>query len=247
MKLANRTCVFAGATGNIGRGAVRQMAEAGMNVVMVTHNPDTAKSLIEEMSGLPGTVTAMSNSNSDAAVFAAVAEKFGSVDVIINTTGGLDKAQSLESITAEDLDKKLHHQITSVFGFVQAALPYLRKSSAARIILCSTIGALDGFDGENLVDSIARGGVSSMTYGLARMLMADGITVNCIARSGMIDDHPAHRPNDYSVSQIADRLPMGRPGSSEEFGALVTYIASEESAYVTGQVYNFSGGLHIGA
>lgn len=243
--LKGRTCVFAGATGNIGRGAVRALAEGGMNVVMVTHNPAGAEEIIREMKGLPGRVTAMSNENGDGAVFGDVEKAFGSVDVVINTTGGLDAAADVESADAEVLNAKLRHQVTEPFKMVQAAVPYLKKSTAARVILTATEGAADGFDGENILDSIARGGVLSMTKVLARQLAKDGITVNCIARSGMIDDHAPQRESDYHASSVAGRIPVGHLGSADEFGALTAYIASEEAGFVTGQIFHFSGGLHI--
>lgn len=243
--LENRTCVFAGATGNIGRGAVRALAEGGMNVVMVTHNPAGAAAIIEEMQNLPGRVVAMSNANGDGAVFGDVEKEFGSVDVVINTTGGLDAVADFEKVNPDHLDEKLSHQVTEPFKMVQAAMPFLKKSSAGRVILTATEGAVDGFTGENIIDSIARGGVLTMTRALARLLADQGITVNCIARSGMINDHEPQRATDYDVRSIEDQIPVGHAGTADEFGALVAYIASVESGFVTGQIFHLSGGLHI--
>ena len=246
LTLKGRTCVFAGATGNIGRGAIRALAEGGMNVVLVTHNPDSAKEIIESLKDCSGKVVALSNENGDAAVFPEVEKLFGSIDVVINTTGGFDAVKPLEDVTGEELDKKLHHQVTSVFGMMQAAVPYLKKSTAGRIILMTSAGAVDGFTGENIVDSIARGGVITMTYAMAKLLSSDKITVNCIARSGMINDHEPHRPTDYDSATVLDRIPAGHLGTTDEFGALVSYIASEEGGFITGQVYQLNGGIHIG-
>ena len=87
--LKGRTCVFAGAAGFIGRGAVKALADGGMNVVMVTHSPDKAKEVIELCRDCPGKVIAMSNKEGDHAVFPDIMEQFGSVDVVINSTGAL--------------------------------------------------------------------------------------------------------------------------------------------------------------
>ncbi len=246
MHLEGRTCVYAGATGAIGRGAVRTLAEKGMNVVMVTHNPDSAKEIIAEMSTLPGRVTAVSNERGDAAVFQEVRERFGSVDVVICTIGGLSAVKPISEITAQELDDKLSHQVTTPFMMTKEAIPYLKESRAGRVILLSSAGAQDGFTGESMVDSIARAGVISMTYCLARELAAAGITVNCIARSGMVNDHEPNRPGDYDARSITGQIPIGRLGTPKEFGALVEYLSSEESAFMTGQVFSLSGGLHIG-
>ena len=246
LTLDKRTCVFAGATGAIGRGAVRSLAENGMNVVMVTHNPQAAQKLAEELSECPGKVVAVSNENGDASALQSAYDLFGSVDVVINTTGAMEKVQPVSAIRREQLNEKLSHQVTDPFMMIQAALPYLEKSQAGRIILLTTAGAQDGFEGENIVDSIARGGVITMVYALARMLAEKKITVNAIARSGMINDHEPQKETDYDVNRILEQIPLQRTGTAEEFGAMVAYLASEEAGFVTGQILGLSGGIHIG-
>lgn len=246
ISLSGRTCVIAGGTGNIGYGAVRELAAGGMNVVMVTHDMKKAKDICEEFKELPGKVMALGNDDGDDKVFDVVREKLGSVDVVISNTGGMDLPVALGTLTREKLNEKLAHQVTEPFMMIQAAIPHLKDSRAGRIILTSTAGALNGFEGESLTDSIGRGGVISMTYCLAKMLMNTGITVNCIAKSGMINDHTPMTGRDLDMSSVVSHIPMGTLGTSEEFGALVAYIASEESAFVTGQIFNLSGGLNIG-
>ena len=246
LSLAGRTCVFAGATGMVGRGAVRALVEAGMNVVMVTHNPDSAAEIIRDLEGQPGGCLALGNERSDAEIFREVAERFGSVDVIISNTGGLNAPKRLEDISAEELEKKMHHQLMGAFTMVQAALPYLEKSAAPRVILMASAGAQNGFPGENLCDSVARGAVVSLTYCLARELAPRGITVNCIAKSGLVNDHPPHKPEHFDSALIQNRIPLGFIGSNSHFGAAVAYLASEESGFVTGQILSLSGGLQLG-
>ncbi len=244
--LKGRTCVFAGATGLIGQGAVKALAEGGMNVVMVTHNPGGAEDIIRKLEGCPGKVAEVSNENGDGAAFAEIEKQFGSIDVVINTIGSLDRVEPVTEITAEKLNDKLNHQVTLPFLMMQAAIPYLERSSAPRMIFAATAGALDGFDGENIADSIARGAILTATYALARELAPRKITVNCIARSGMINDHAPHCEKDFDVRTVESRIPLGHTGTADEFGALVAYIASEESAFTTGHVFNLSGGIHIG-
>lgn len=245
LTLHNRTCVFAGGTGGIGEGAVRSLSAAGMNVALVTHNPARAQALIDSCSGHPGRVVAYSNEGGDGTAFEKACREFGSVDVAIISTGGLSKVQPLVQITTDHLSRKLEHQVSGAFSYMQAAVPYLTKSKAPRMILIASAGAQDGFPGENIADSIARGAVISMTYVLARELATQGITVNCISRSAMVDDHPP-RDDGYHASSVLPLTPRGHLGTTEEFGALVTYIASEESAHTTGHVFNLTGGIHIG-
>ncbi len=244
--LQGRTCVFAGATGMVGRGAVKAMVEAGMNVVMVTHNPEGAEEVIKSMEGKPGRCIAMSNKQGDDVIFRAVEEMFGSVDVIISNTGGFNAPKKFEEITEEEMTRKINFQVVAAMTMVREAIPYLERSKAPRVLLMASAGAQDGFQGENLCDSVARGAVISMTYCLARELADRGITVNCIAKSALVNDHPPHAPQHMDTESLKDSVPLGRIGTNDEFGAAVAYLASEEAGFVTGQVLNLSGGLHIG-
>lgn len=246
LTLKGRTCVFAGATGMVGRGAVRALAEAGMNVVMVTHNPDSAKEIIASLNGCPGCCIAVGNEKDDSQIFKETAETFGSVDVIISNTGGFNAPKKFEDITAEEMSGKMEHQIIGAVTMIKKALPYLEMSTAPRILLMASAGAQDGFAGENICDSVARGAVISLTYCLAKEFAGRGITVNCIAKSGIVNDHAVHAPDDFDVAAIQEQIPLGRIGSNDEFGSAVAYLASEEAGFVTGQVLNLSGGLHIG-
>lgn len=244
--LQGRTCVFAGATGMVGRGAVQALVESGMNVVMVTHNPDSAKEVVAAMEGKPGRCLAMSNDKDDSLIYQDVEEMFGSVDVIISNTGSFNSPKKFEEITEDEMTKKVSFHVAGPMTMVQKALPFLERSKAPRVLLMASAGAQDGFAGENVCDSVARGAVISLTYCLARELADRGITVNCIAKSAMVNDHAPHGPEDLDTATLQDSVPLGRIGSNDEFGAAVAYLASEEAGFVTGQVLNLSGGLHIG-
>lgn len=245
LNLEGRTCVIAGATGNVGIGAVKQLAEAGMNVAMVTHDIERASAICDELKEYPGVVTFISNENGDDMVFDKAAEIFGSIDVVICNTGGMDNPIPVETVKPEQLNTKLSHQVTNTFMMVQAAIPYLKNSRAPRIILTTSVGSVNGYDGESIVDSISRGGVISMTYALARKLAASGITVNCIAKGGLINDHQPVAGRDLDITECVSDIPMGVLGTANEFGGLILYIASEESAFITGQIFNLSGGLQL--
>jgi 3-oxoacyl-[acyl-carrier protein] reductase len=244
--LRDRTCVFAGATGVLGQGAVQALAEGGMNVVMVTHCPERAEKICRRFRDLPGRVTSVRNDRAWDEIFADAARAFGSVDAVISTTGLRRAPVPPDRITEEELDGILRHQVTAVYGMVRSAYPYLQKSRAGRVILLSCAGAENGFPGEHIADSISGGAVCSMTYALSRAWIPEGITVNCIARSGMVEDQVESVPGAYCAEKVRSRIPAGRPGTPEEFGALTAYIASEEAGFVTGQVFSLCGGLQLG-
>ena len=240
----SRTCYFAGATGNIGRGAVKAMAEKGINVVMATHDPDSAADVISMCRDLPGQVCAISNKLSYDEMSAYITDKFGSLDILISKTGGMDPLIPLEDITEDMLSAKFRHQVIAPFEMIQAFLPCLRRSASGRIILHSSLGAVNGYAGESIPDSIGRSGTITLTKVLARQLLKDHITVNCIAYSGMINDHEP-KPGGYDTRMYTGDIPLSRLADSSEYGALVSYLASEESGFMTGQILELTGGMHI--
>lgn len=173
-----RTAVITGATGEIGSGAVHMLTEGGMNVAMITHNMEEAEKLIARVKHHPGRCIAISNENGDAASYGEICEIFGSIDVIIPNHGAKFCCQDLETITASELEQKLHHQITGSFIMVRQALPYLKKSAAGRIILIAGMGAENGLQEEGLSDCTARGAIISMTRYLAQNLAGNGTAVD---------------------------------------------------------------------
>lgn len=244
--LQGRTAVMTGASGHVGAGAVRALTAGGMNVAMITHNLQDARALVEELRGSPGQCVAVSNEKGDAAALDEIYERFGSLDVVIPNQGGPVQPRPLADITEEELLHTLRHQIAISFAMVQKAAPYLEKSRAGRVILIASSGARTGLSAEGLCDCVARGGVISMTYALAGMLAGKGVTVNCIARSGLENDHPPRLPGELDTAGLAGRIPLGRNGTPAEFGASVAYLASEEAGFLTGQIVNLCGGLYMG-
>lgn len=129
---------------------------------------------------------------------------------------------------------------------IKDIIPYLKESSSPRIILTTSGGALSGDSKECITDNIARGGVISMTYALSTLLAPYHITVNCIAMSGAINDHMVRTGIDLDEETLLSQIPLSHLGTSEEYGALLSYLASEESGFTTGHIFNFTGGMYVG-
>jgi NAD(P)-dependent dehydrogenase (short-subunit alcohol dehydrogenase family) len=240
LTLSGRTCVIEGGTGFIGREAVLMMAEKGMNVVVVTGNPASAEQIVAQAHGLRGTVMAVDNTISFADILKDVETKFGSVDVYVSKTGGRDAPKSLDEMTEGDITA-----ISTPLSKILILLPFLERSKNGRIILTSNVGSLDGNSYENTMQEIAYGATNSLTHALARELALKGITINTVALSGMINDFvPGEGALD--IATYVNTIPVGHAGTSREYGGLIIYLASEEAAFMTGNVLNLSGGLYVG-
>ena len=243
LTLEGRTCVFAGGSGAIAHEALRTMLSAGMNVVLLSHRPESCAALQEEFRSLKGELVSYSNQLPDEEVYAEVKKRFGSLDVFLSKTGILKTPVPFEQLDTDQLVRELGMQVGSVSRHIQNILPYLKESKAGRIVLFSTIGSLNGYEKENMIDSVCKGAVNSLVYCLAREFASYGITVNCIAFSGMLQDHPGEGLDPESE---IDDIPLKRSGSSADFAAALEYLLSEEASFVSGEVLKLAGGMGIG-
>jgi len=257
--LEGRTAVFAGASGGDGVASVYALAKEGMNVVMMTHQLEQAKELINDIKncGYPGKVTAYMDGNcynppkTDAEVFKEIYEEMGSIDVIISNTGGPEHEDSIDLVSVEDLMKDVEHLLGGAYGMLGNALPYLRKSKAPRVIFMTTVEGTRGGNLEGLSNAIAKGAVYSMMKNVAARLASEGITVNCITKGAIErkNDRPMpDRPGELPKKDPKDKLPyipMGRLGAPEDLAQAICYLASEEAGYMTGSTIDISGGLNL--
>ena len=251
--LAGRTALFAGATAGDGRDTVKALCAGGMNVVMMTHNIAEAEALAAEVKAIdaPGSCTYYAGgagkgpAEESPEVYEEVLKQFGSVDVIISNTGANGHIDSAETLDADELERSLHHLVIGAFKTVQTALPYLKKSKAPRVILMTTVEGVHGGTQESLANAVAKGAVEALALNLAARLAADGITVNCIAK-GAIPRVEGVRPGDPDPADRLPAIPAGRLGTPEDLAGAIAFLASEESAYITGQVLELSGGLNLG-
>ncbi len=249
--LINRVCVMSGATAGDGVAVVKALCRGGMTVVMMTHSPERAASLVEEINalGYPGRCLAMAGegerpAEEDPAVYRRVQEMFGSVDVVISNTGGFGREAAIEDTTDEEFAFELDHLVGGSFRTLKAALPALRQSRAPRVIFMSTVEGTNGGVHQSFCNSVAKGGVRALTVNAAARLAAEGITVNCVAKGG-IPRIDGMRPGDADPAAFLSRTPMGRLGTPEDLGESICFLASEESAYITGQTIALDGGYSL--
>ena len=250
--LEGRTCVIAGGSAGDGIDTVKELCRAGMHVVIMTHQAERAKALVEEINGLgfAGSCEAVGATErgpaeEDAETYRYIAEKYGSVDVVISNTGDTGCAKEMEAFSAEELMKEVEHLVSGAFKMVMAALPFLRSSKAPRIILMSSVEGIRGGRRGSFANAVAKGAVHALALNMAARLAHENITVNCIAK-GAIPRAEGIRPGNADPEAFLPHIPTGRLGTPQDLAQMVCYLASEEAGYVTGQTVCVSGGLEFG-
>lgn len=249
--LTGRTCIFAGASGGDGVEAVHALCRGGMNVVMMTHQAAQAEALVREIekASCPGKCVAVAGDNGpaerDPLKLKEIAEKFGSIDVVIANTGADGKRDSIETASEEQLLRDMEHLAGGSFAMLKTALPYLKKSRAPRVIFMTTVEGCLGGTRESFVNAVVKGAVRSLILNSAARLAKEGITVNGIAK-GAIRRTAGHLDPDAPAPEefLAD-IPLGRIGLPKDLAEAVCFLASEESSFITGQILYVDGGLHL--
>jgi 3-oxoacyl-[acyl-carrier protein] reductase len=179
---------------------------------------------------------------------AAIVRRHGRLDVLVNAAGfvrGVSSDMPLEE-AERNWDATVNANLKGAFLMAVAAAPHLTRPGG-RIINISSIAAFTGGSRGGALDyAAAKAGLLGLTYGLARDLSAQGITVNAIApgfveHTGFTGGWSAER-----VQQIVAQTPVGRPGHVEDIAAAALYLASPQASFVTGEVLNVNGGWLFG-
>jgi NAD(P)-dependent dehydrogenase (short-subunit alcohol dehydrogenase family) len=238
--LAGRVDLVTGAGQGIGAAIARRLAAAGAKVGVFDLNESAARAVANEIAGvsLPGDVTR----EFDIAVsLAHLAANAGPVDILVNNAGIIGKVGPIADISRNDLEDVLAINLVAPFLLSRAALPAMLTRKYGRIVNVASIAGKEG--NPNLIPySVSKAALIALTKALAKEVAGKGdITVNSISpaviHTPMMDALPA-ATQEYMVS----RVPLGRPGTSEEVAALVHYLASSDASFTTGQCYDISGG-----
>jgi len=264
--LAGRTVVVTGGNANIGRGIALAFAAEGSNVVVVARDEAQGRRVLAQAAELGAKDTLWYTADvTDRAqvvdMVAAVHERFGAIDVLVNNVGGnvdLDRFVDSDPATWE---RDIALNITSTLNCTHAALPRMVERSSGRIV---NIGSTAGLIGDPLlaVYSAMKGAVHAFTRVLAKEVGKQGITVNAIAPYGTMPDdferdvsigsrwHPDGVISRMVATRSEEMVVMGRRTALErqtahpsEIGAAAVYLASDAAAFVTGQVLVVDGGV----
>ena len=165
--------------------------------------------------------------------------ELGQLDILVNNAAEQHPQESIEDISAEQLQRTFHTNIFAQFYFVKAALPHLKDGSA--IINTTSITAYEG--SPTLLDySSTKGAILAFTRSLSQNLIEKGIRVNAVAPGPIWTPLiPSTFPPD-KVAKFGTDTPMKRPGQPEEVAPAYVFLASDDSSYVAGQVIHINGG-----
>jgi NAD(P)-dependent dehydrogenase (short-subunit alcohol dehydrogenase family) len=243
-KLQGRVALVTGADSGIGRAVAVAFALEGADVAVLYLNEhqdaEETKQYVEKQGRR--CLTLAGDIGSEAfcrqAVERAVSE-FGKLDILVNNAAEQHPQNSIEEITAEQLDRTFRTNIYSMFFLTKAALPHLKPGSA--IINTTSVTAYKG--SPQLLDySATKGAIVAFTRSLSQTLIEKGIRVNGVAPGPIWTPLIVSTFPEEKVRKFGQDTPMKRPGQPDEVASCFVFLASQDSSYIAGQILHPNGG-----
>ncbi len=237
-----RRALVTGASGGIGSAVAERLGRDGLHVIAHANGRlDAAEAVVARIVAAGGSAEAIAFDVTDHEASRAACERLltaGPIQVIVNNAGVHDDAV-FPAMRAEQWHRVIEVSVDGFFNVTQPLVMAMIRTRWGRIVNVSSIAALTGNRGQ-VNYAAAKGALNSATKALALELASRGITVNAVA-PGIIDSGMAKALFDRAT--IDKLVPMKRAGTAEEVASLVAFLASDEAAYISGQIVSINGAM----
>ena len=246
-QLDGKNTLVTGGTRGIGRGIALEYAKQGANVAFTyVSSPDKAATLEAELSALgvkaKGFQVDASNFEATQEMVKNVHAEFGTLDVIVNNAG-ITKDNLLLRMGEDQFDKVMKVNMYSIFYMTKAALRILLKQRSGSIIHISSIVGVTGNAGQANY-AASKAAMIGFSKSIAKEVGSRGIRSNVVA-PGFIATEMTEELPEAELKAWMDAIPLKRPGTVDDVASLCTFLGSDASAYITGQVIHVNGGMYM--
>jgi 3-oxoacyl-[acyl-carrier protein] reductase len=245
--LEGKRALITGASRGIGRDVALRLAAEGASVALNYQSGGVeAMAVAKEIADAGGTAIVMQGSVGIAAEAQSLIERtisdLGGLDILVNNAG-ITRDNLVMRMSEEDWDAVLDTNLKGAFLCTKAAVRPMLRQRSGRIVNMSSVVGISGNAGQANY-SAAKAGLIGFTKTIAREVASRGITVNAVA-PGFITTRMVEGLGEELRTQILERIPLARFGAPEEVAACVAFLASDDAAYITGQVVGIDGGLGL--
>lgn len=245
MDFAGKTAVVTGGSRGLGRAICLELAKGGANVVLCyAGNEAAAGETVAACEALGAKALAVrcdvAKADEVKALMDAAVQAFGQIDILVNNAG-ITRDGLLMMMKETDFDAVINANLKGTFLCMKAVSRLMMKQRYGRIVNLSSVVGLRGNAGQ-VNYAASKAGVIGMTKSLAKELASRGVTVNAVAPGFIDTDMTAAMPQAAREATLAS-IPMGRMGAPEDVAKAVAFLASDQAAYVTGQVLAVDGGM----
>lgn len=245
MLLDRKVALVTGGSRGIGRAIAVALAREGAKLAINFAGNEKAaeetKALVEQAGSEAILLKAdVSDKDADAALIDTVIKTYGKIDILVNNAG-ITRDNLMLRMKEDDFDAVIDTNLRSVFYLTKAAAKSMMKKRTGRIINMSSVVGLTGNAGQ-VNYAAAKAGVLGITKSAAKELASRGITVNAVA-PGFIETDMTDVLSDTVKESLLHEIPLKRMGEPKDVANAVLFLASDQSAYITGQVIHVDGGL----
>ncbi|NNM65329.1 MAG: acetoacetyl-CoA reductase [Burkholderiales bacterium] len=245
--MSKKVAYVTGGMGGIGTAICRRLCEAGHKVIAgCGPNSSRKDTWLETMRGQGLDVYASEGNVADwdstCAAFQKVFAEHGQVDILVNNAG-ITRDAVFRKMSYDDWDKVMKTNLYSMFNVTKQVIDGMVERGWGRVINISSVNGEKGQFGQSNY-SAAKAGMHGFTMALAQEVASKGVTINTIAPGYIATDMVKAIRQDV-LDKIVATIPVKRLGKPEEVGSLVTWLASEDGAFVTGAELSINGGLHM--
>jgi 3-oxoacyl-[acyl-carrier protein] reductase len=246
--LSGKVALVTGAGSGIGKATALALAEQGAAVAINYFRNETgaeeARQQIVAAGGRAITVQADATKKADVErMIATTVEALGPIDILVNNAGSLLERLRLLELTEERWDDVMNLNLKSAFLCSQAVAASMMERKTGAIINVSSIAGRNGGALGSIHYSTAKGGMITMTKGLAKELSAFGVRVNAVSPGVIATPFHDQFSTPEAMKNYAANIPLGRVGTPAEVGRTIVFLASEASSYLAGETIEINGGM----
>ncbi len=243
-KLKNKVAVITGGSRGIGRAIALRLAAEGAKVVVTATTKAGADKTADEIRQSGGQAAGFEANVADAkqveALMKGAVDQFGALHILVNNAG-VTRDNLVMRMSDEDWNAVITTNLTGTFNCIRAASKIMMKQRSGKIVNITSIVALMGNKGQANYCA-AKAGVIGLTKSVARELASRNIQVNAVAPGFILTDLTAGLPEAAKTAMLQS-IPLERVGTPEDVASVVAFLASADSDYITGQVFNVDGGM----
>ena len=245
LSLENKVALVTGGSRGIGRATALELAARGAAVVVnYNKSPESAEEVVKKIQEAGGKAAASQADVSDfkqaEALVKFAVDTFGDLSILVNNAG-ITRDQLIMMMPEADWDAVINTNLKSTFNCSKAAVKHMMRKRVGRIINIASVAGQMGNPGQTNY-SASKGGQIAFTKALAREVAARNITVNAIA-PGFVDTEILDAMTPEILQAALKMVPLARKGKPEEIAYAAVFLASDEAAYITGQVLGVDGGM----
>lgn len=240
-----RLSVVTGAAGALGAAVSRRLAAEGHRVLMMDVD---AERLDAETRGIGDAASAFVVDVGEPAMVeracATIRDEHGTVDTLINNAGVLSNHKA-DDTSPEEWRRLMAINLDGAFHLSRALLPGMRERGFGRVVNVCSLAMKTGGLTAGTAYTASKGGLGALTFSLAREVAADGVTVNAVAPAYVRTPMVAEQLTSEQRRALLRQIPVGRFCEPDEVAELIAFLASTHAGFITGEVVDINGGLHM--